>query len=181
MRRPIAAALLVGCVAVLPSCGWKGLNSFTLPGTAGGGPGSYTIQAQMPDVVTIQENTRVRVNDVNIGNVTKIELQDWHALVTMSINGDVHLPANSTANLYPTTEQTLASVSILLNGGGLGQLQEINQALAKAFAGRETDMRSLLEQLDKFIQGTNAQTDDIIAAAENLNSLVVQVADKDPV
>jgi phospholipid/cholesterol/gamma-HCH transport system substrate-binding protein len=219
MRRPIAAALLVGCLAVLPSCGWKGLNSFTLPGTAGGGPGSYTIQAQMPDVVTIQENTRVRVNDVNIGNVTKIELQDWHALVTMSINGDVHLPANSTAklgqtsllgsmhielappkgeppvgelkkgsviplaraSLYPTTEQTLASVSILLNGGGLGQLQEINQALAKAFAGRETDMRSLLEQLDKFIQGTNAQTDDIIAAAENLNSLVGQVADKDPV
>src|SRR6202035_3809544 len=50
----------------------------------------------------------------------------------------------SRASLYPTTEQTLASVSILLNGGGIGQLQEINQALAKAFAGRENDMRSLL-------------------------------------
>ncbi|CAG7209993.1 hypothetical protein PICSAR246_04534 [Mycobacterium avium subsp. paratuberculosis] len=41
------------------------MNSLRLPGTAGGGPGSYTIQAQMPDVVTIQENTRVRVDDVN--------------------------------------------------------------------------------------------------------------------
>jgi len=57
-------------------------------------------------------------------------------------------------------------VSILLNGGGIGQLQEINQALAKAFAGRESDMRSLLDQLDVFIRGTNAQTDDIIAARE---------------
>ena len=171
---------------MLPACGWHGLNTFTLPGTAGGGPGAYTIQAQMPDVVTIQENTRVRVDDVNIGNVTKIEIQDWHALVTMRINGDVRLPANSTAKLgqtsllgsmhielapskdeppvgelkngsviplshasmYPTTEQTLASVSILLNGGGIGQLQEINQAIAKAFAGRENDMRSLLDQLD---------------------------------
>src|SRR6202012_5803268 len=103
MRRPIAAALLVGCVAVLPSCGWKGLNSFTLPGTSRNGPGSYTIQAEMPDVVTIQENTRVRVDDVNVGNVTKIELQDWHALVTMRINGDVHLPANSTAKLGQTS------------------------------------------------------------------------------
>src|SRR5271166_3647496 len=74
MRRAIAAVLCVACIAALPSCGWRGLNSFTLPGTAGGGPGSYTIQAQMPDVVTIQENTRVRVDDVNIGNVTKIEL-----------------------------------------------------------------------------------------------------------
>ena len=219
MRRAIAAALSLACLAALPACGWHGLNTFTLPGTAGGGPGAYTIQAQMPDVVTIQENTRVRVDDVNIGNVTKIEIQDWHALVTMRINGDVHLPANSTAKLgqtsllgsmhieltppkdeppvgelkngsviplshasmYPTTEQTLASVSILLNGGGIGQLQEINQAIAKAFAGRESDMRSLLDQLDVFIRGTNAQTDDIIAASENLNSLAGQVAAKNQV
>ncbi|MDT5348939.1 MAG: phospholipid/cholesterol/gamma-HCH transport system substrate-binding protein [Mycobacterium sp.] len=219
MRRAAAAALFVACIAALPACEWRGLNSFRLPGTAGGGPGAYTIQAQMPDVVTIQENTRVRVNDVNIGNVTKIEVQDWHALVTMRINGDIRLPANSTAKLgqtsllgsmhielappkgeppvgelkngsviplsrasmYPTTEQTLAAVSILLNGGGLGQLQEINQAIAKAFAGRENDMRSLLRQLDEFIAGTNAQTDDIIAASENLNSLAGQVAAKDPV
>ena len=211
MSRSLAVALT--------GCGWRGLNSFQLPGTAGGGPGSYTIQAQLPDVVTIQENTRVRVDDVNVGNVTKIELQDWHALVTMRINGDVHLPANSTAKLgqtsllgsmhielaapkdeppvgqlkngsviplarasmYPTTEQTLASVSILLNGGGIGQLQEINQALAKAFTGRENDMRSLLNQLDEFVAGTNAQTDDIIAAAENLNSLAGQFAAKDHV
>lgn len=222
MRRAtrwIGAALSAACVAVLPGCDWHGLNSLKLPGTAGGGPGSYTIQAQLPDVVNIQENTRVRVDDINVGNVTKIEVQDWHALVTMRIDGDVHLPANSTAkigqtsllgsmhielapptdeqpvgqltngsviplshaNMYPTTEQTLASVSVLLNGGGLGQLQEITQAVAKAFAGRENDMRSLLHQLDEFIAGTNEQTDDIIAAAENLNSLVGQFAAKDPV
>ncbi|OBK13505.1 mammalian cell entry protein [Mycobacterium sp. 1245499.0] len=219
MRRAGAAVLGLICVVTLSACGWRGLNSFRLPGTAGGGPGSYTIQAQMPDVVTIQENTRVRVDDVNVGNVTKIELQDWHALVTMRINGDVHLPANSTAklgqtsllgsmhielappkgeapvgqlkagsviplsraSLYPTTEQTLASVSILLNGGGIGQLQEITQAVARAFAGRENDMRSLLNQIDEFIARTNDQTDDIISAAENLNSLVGQVAANDTV
>jgi phospholipid/cholesterol/gamma-HCH transport system substrate-binding protein len=219
MRRAMAAVLGLVCVAVLSACGWRGLNSFTLPGTSGGGPGSYTIQAQMPDVVTIQQNTRVRVDDVTVGNVTNIELQDWHALVTMRINGDVHLPANATAklgqtsllgsmhieltppkdeppvgqlkngsviplsraSLYPSTEQTLASVSILLNGGGIGQLQEINQAVAKAFAGREDDMRSLLNQLDVFIAKTNDQTDDIIAAAENLNALVGQVAAQDAV
>ena len=105
---------------------WQGLNSFTLPGTAGGGPGAYTIQAQMPDVVTIQENTRVRVDDVNVGNVTKIELQDWHALVTMRINGDVHLPANSTAKLGQTS--LLGSMHIELappkDEPPLGQLEE---------------------------------------------------------
>lgn len=85
----------------------------------------------------------------------------------------------SRAATYPSTEQTLASVSMLLNGGGLGQLQEINQAFAKALAGRENDMRSLLTQLDTFISQLNAQTDDIITATEKLNALVGQVAAKD--
>ena len=219
MRRiaAVAAVLMVACLSVTTGCDWRGLNSLSLPGTEGTDDGSYTIQAQLPDVVVIQQNTRVRVADVNVGNVSKIEVQDWHALVTMRINGDVHLPANSTAKVgqtsllgsmhielapptdeppegelkdgsviplcrastYPTTEQTLASVSILLNGGGLGHLQEINQAFAKALAGRENDMRSLLTQLDTFIAQLNVQTDDIIAATESLNSLAGQVAAKD--
>jgi phospholipid/cholesterol/gamma-HCH transport system substrate-binding protein len=217
VRRMVVAALAVACLSTIPGCEWRGLNSLSLPGTQGDAAGSYTIQAQLPDVVVIQQNTRVRVADVNVGNVTKIEVQDWHALVTMRIDGNVHLPANATAKVgqtsllgsmhielappadepphgelkdgsviplssagtYPTTEQTLASVSILLNGGGLGQLQEINQTFAKALAGRENDMRSLLTQLDTFISQLNVQTDDIISATESLNSLAGQVAAND--
>ena len=219
VRRTLSAALAISCLCLLTSCGgWRGLNSLPLPGTQGKGDGAYTIQAQLPDVVVIQPNTRVRVADVNIGNVTKIEVQDWHALVTMRINGDVHLPANSTAKVgqtsllgsmhielapptdeapkgqlkngsviplsraatYPTTEQTLASVAILLNGGGLGHLQEITRTFATALTGREKEMRSLLTQLDIFVTETKKQTDDIITAIDSLNSLVGQVADKDP-
>src|SRR5882762_4812701 len=87
----LAAALIAACVSAIPGCEWRGLNSLSLPGTEGSGDGSYTIQAQLPDVVVIQQNTRVRVADVNVGNVTKIEVQDWHALVTMRINRDMHL------------------------------------------------------------------------------------------
>lgn len=216
IRRCIAVLAAAALLLTIPGCGWRGLNSLSLPGTQGRGEDSYIIQAQLPDVATIQQNARVRVADVNVGNVTGIEVQDWHALVTMRINGDVQLPSNavarvgqtsllgsmhielappsdepprgelangsliplSSANNYPTTEQTLASVSVLLNGGGLGQLQEINQVFAKALAGRENDMRSLLVQLDTFIAGLNSQTNDIITATENLNALAGQVAAK---
>jgi len=209
--------LAVTYLSAIPGCEWRGINSLSLPGTAGQGDGAYTVQAQLPDVVTVQQNARVRVADITVGNVTKIEVQDWHALVTMRLNGDVHLPANSTAKAgqtsllgsmhielapptdeppegelkqgsliplsragtYPSAEQTLASVSMLLNGGGLGQLQEINQAFAKALVGREGEMRSLLTQLDIFITQLNAQTDDIITATEKLNALAGQVAAKD--
>jgi phospholipid/cholesterol/gamma-HCH transport system substrate-binding protein len=140
-------------------------------------------------VNNIQRNSRVRVGDVTVGSVTKIERQGWHALLTMSIDGGVQLPANATAKIgqtsllgslhvelappsnaapegrlhdgsliplssggaYPSTEQTLAAVSSLLNGGGIGQIQDITQALSSAFAGREDDLRSLIQQLDVFV------------------------------
>lgn len=219
MRRSLVALLSALMLASVSACQWRGLNSLALPGTEGRPDDSYTVQAQLPDVVTIQQNTRVRVADVNVGNVTKIEVQGWHALVTMRINRDVRLPANSTAKVgqtsllgsmhielappageapqgvlkdgslipldhaaaYPTTEQTLASVSVLLNGGGLAQLQEINQAFATALAGREPQMRDLLNQLDTFIAQLNVQSDDIITATDHLNSLVGQVAAKDDI
>ncbi|HTZ16462.1 MAG TPA: MCE family protein [Mycobacterium sp.] len=209
-----AAAALIAAVAATGGCGaWHGLNSLPLPGTAGRGPDSFEITAQLPDVTNIQQNSRVRVGDVTVGNVTRIERQGWHALVTMRLDGDVDLPANATATVgqtsllgslhielappsgmapqgrlhsgssiplsatgaYPTTEQTLSAVSMLLNGGGLSQVQDITAALSMALAsGRDTDLRNLLKQLSQFIDHLNAQTDDIIHASDSLNRVVGQ-------
>jgi phospholipid/cholesterol/gamma-HCH transport system substrate-binding protein len=213
-------SILLAVVAIgLSGCGWRGLNSLPMPGTEGRGPGAYTVQAQMPNVTNIQQNSRVRVGDVTVGNVTKIERQGWHALVTMTLNGDVQLPANVTAKVgqtsllgtlhielapptdqppqgslhegsliplsqagsFPTTEQTLAAMSLVLNGGGIGQVQDITKALSTAFAGREQDVRSLIQQLDEFMGHLNAQKDDILAATDSLNNLVGQFADQKPV
>ncbi len=217
--RPGLVVVVAALAFIASGCGWRGVNSLPLPGTEGKGPGSYTVQAQLPDVTNIQRNSRVRVGDVNVGSVTKIEPQGWHALVTMQLDRDVELPANATAKIgqtsllgslhielappigtapegrlhegslipleragaYPTTEQTLATVSMLLNGGGIGQIQDITTAFATAFADREQDLRSLITQLDMFIANTNAQTNDIIAATESLNGLVGTFAANKPV
>ncbi|MDT5137198.1 MAG: phospholipid/cholesterol/gamma-HCH transport system substrate-binding protein [Mycobacterium sp.] len=219
-RRRMAASLMLIVALTISGCAdWRGLNSLPLPGTQGRGPGAFVIQAQMPDVNNLQQNSRVRVADVTVGNVTKIQRQDWHALVTMRLNGDVDLPANAIAklgqtsllgsqhielapptdappqgklrdgsviplahsDLYPTTEQTLAALSTVLNGGGIGQLQDITEAFSTAFRGREKDVRSLIVQLDRFTAYLNDQTGDIIAAAESLNRLVGQLAEQQPV
>ncbi|OSC38968.1 mammalian cell entry protein [Mycobacterium decipiens] len=219
MRSGVVSLVMIAAVAAPSGCGWRGLNSLPLPGTRGSGPGSYAIQAQMPDVNNIQPNSRVRVADVTVGHVTKIERQGWHALVTMRLDGDTNLPANATAKIgttsllgsyhielglpkgeapqgklrdssliplsrggaYPSTEQTLAALSLVLNGGGLGQVQDITEALGTAFAGRERDLRSLIGQLDRFTAYLNEQSDDIIAAADSLNRLVGKFAEQQPV
>ena len=102
-RRVAASLVTLVVVAGISGCGWRGLNSLPLPGTQGNGPGSFVIQAQMPDVNNIQPNSRVRVADVTVGHVTKIERQGWHALLTMQLNGDVDLPANATAKIGTTS------------------------------------------------------------------------------
>lgn len=215
-RRSVVICLAMVLIAV-SGCGWRGLNSLPLPGAEGKGPAAFTIQVQLPDINNIQQNSRVRVGDVNVGTVTKIERQGWHALLTIRLNGDVKLPANSTATLgqtsllgslhielapptdvppqgrlregtiipmssgaeYPSTEQTLAAVALLLNGGGLAQMQDITRALATAYGGREDEIRSLLAQLDIGVGHINDQADDIIAAADSLNELVAQFAAQD--
>jgi phospholipid/cholesterol/gamma-HCH transport system substrate-binding protein len=219
LRGVVAVVLALVVAAGLSGCGWHGLNSLPMPGTAGGGPGSFTIQAQLPNVTNLQPNSRVRVNDVTVGNVTKVEMQGWHALLTITLDHDVDLPANATVKLgqtslfgslhvelapptdappqgklhdgsliplaaastYPSTEQTLAAISLVLNGGGVGQVQDITEALSTAFAGRADDLRSLIVQLDKYVGYLNDQKDDIIAAADSLNNLVGQIAAQKPV
>ena len=151
-RRAAASLMMILVTAWTSGCGWRGLNSLPLPGTEGNGPGSFVIQAQMPDVNNIQPNSRVRVADVTVGHVTKIERQGWHALLTMQ-----------------------------LNGGGLGQVQDITEAFSTAFRGREQDLRSLIGQLDKFTAYLNDQSGDIIAATDSLNHLVGKLAAQQPV
>jgi phospholipid/cholesterol/gamma-HCH transport system substrate-binding protein len=103
LQYSIFAALAVVLAVGLSGCEWRGLNSLPMPGTHGGGPGSFEVKAQLPDVAYIEPNSRVRVGDVNVGTVSKIERQGWHALVTMKLNGDVDLPANATATLGQTS------------------------------------------------------------------------------
>ena len=217
--RVAAAAVAVMIVATMSGCGWKGLNSLPLPGTEGNGPGAFEIRAQMPDVSNIQPNSRVRVGDVTVGHVSKIELEGTHALVTMVLNGNVALPANATAKVglttvfgslhielaaptdqppqgklhggdliplsrtaaSPTPEQTLAALSLVLNGGGVGQAGDIIQSLSTAFRGREQDVRSLLEQSNTFAANLDEQSGDIISATESFNNLVGKFAAQQPV
>jgi phospholipid/cholesterol/gamma-HCH transport system substrate-binding protein len=219
LGRAGAGVAIAVALAGSSGCGWHGLNSLPLPGTAGGGPGAFTIQAELPNVTNLQPNSRVRLGDVTVGNVTKVDMQGWHALLTMTLDGDVDLPANATVKLgqtslfgslhielapptnappegrlhdgsliplsaagtYPSTEQTLAAISLVLNGGGVGQVQDITEALSTAFAGRADDLRSLIGQLDTYVGYLNDQKGDIIAAADSLNNLVGQIAAQKPV
>ena len=210
-RRVCTAAIAVCVTLTLAGCQWDGLESLPLPGTEGRGEDAYRVQIQMPNVTTLSQNSPVMVDDVTVGTVDSITVQNWHALVTASLNGDVELPENVTAKIgqtsllgsqhlalvapvhaegrlsggdvipleragaYPTTEQTLSSLSVVLNGGGLAQIQDITTELNSAIGGREDSIRDLLPRLDELVTGLDAQRQDIIDAMSGMDRLAVNV------
>lgn len=73
-------------------------------------------------------------------------------------------------------EPVLGALSLLLNGGGVGQLAPVIKELSTAFDGREGTTRSLLEQADLLIAGLEQQKSDITRALDGLDTLSTNVA-----
>jgi phospholipid/cholesterol/gamma-HCH transport system substrate-binding protein len=208
------AALGMG-VLLLAGCGFRGAYSFNLPGGADVGDHPFTVQVEFLDVLDLVQQSGVRVADVPVGRVDKIELGDnWTALVTLTVDGDVDLPANAVAKIQQSSllgekfvelaapgnetaegrledgaliplertnrnvevEELLGALSLVLNGGGLAQLQTINRELGEALQGRESAIRSTLTELDTFIGGLDAQKSEINRALDSANALAAGLA-----
>ena len=205
------AALGAGAL-VLSGCQYGGLNSLNMPGTAGHGPGSYSITVQLPDVTTLPQNSPVMVDDVTVGSVSGLQAVQqpdgsFYAAVKLSLDAHVALPANATAKVaqtsllgsqhielsephdeppvgrlapgdqiplsrtgrYPSTEEVLSSLGVVVNQGNLGALQDITDEAYGAVAGRAGSFAELIPRLAELTASLDQQTNDIIAAADGLN------------
>lgn len=75
------------------------------------------------------------------------------------------------SSTYPSTEQTLSSLSVVVNGGGLGQMGDIVREFNAAVNGRENQLRDLLLRLNDFVGMLDTQRGDINASIDSLNRL----------
>ena len=89
--------LLAGC----STGGFSGMYQLPLPGGADLGEHPYRVVAHFGDVLDLVPQAGVKVHDVAVGRVDRIKLakDNKTAVVTMLVNGDVHLPANAAAEL----------------------------------------------------------------------------------
>ena len=210
VRRAVAAlgVALLAALA-LTGCGFRGLYSVTLPGGADLGDDPIRVTVQFVNVLDLVTQSAVKVNDVAVGRVESVELADWHATVTILVNGDVDLPANARAEISQTSllgekyvsleqptdgapsgrladgadipltrtgantqvEEVLGALSLLLNGGGLNQIQTITKELDTAFGGNTEQIRDLFDRLDSITAELNDQRDVITGAIDKLNTL----------
>jgi phospholipid/cholesterol/gamma-HCH transport system substrate-binding protein len=206
--------IVLALVLTITGCAFQGLNSLPLPGAVGRGLDAVIYHVEIPNIGTLESNSPVMIDDVVIGSVGKMTVNNWHADVEVSVRPDVVVPANSVvtvgqtsllgsmhmaldpplgeapsgrlppgatipltkASAYPSTEQTLSSLSAVVNSGGLGQLGDIVHNFNIGLAGHEGEARDLLGRLDRFIAVFDRQRDNVVASVHALNSLAGTVA-----
>lgn len=222
-RMLLRGGVLAAGSALLAGCQFNGLNSLSMPGTAGHGGGGYSITVDLPDVATLPQNSPVMVDDVTVGSVSGVQAQQrsdgsFYAAVKLSLDKNVVLPANSTATVaqtsllgsmhidlarpkdkpavgrltdgskisesntgrYPTTEEVLSALGVVVNKGNVGALEEITDETYQAVAGRQNQFVDLLPHLAELTAGLNRQVNDIIDAVDGLNRFSASLArDKD--
>jgi phospholipid/cholesterol/gamma-HCH transport system substrate-binding protein len=89
-------------------------------------------------------------------------------------NGAVIPVARTTRT--PEVEEVLGALSLLLNGGGVGQLKIITTELNKATHGNETAIRDLVRQLNTFVGGLDQQKSQIVHALDAVDRLSGRLA-----
>jgi phospholipid/cholesterol/gamma-HCH transport system substrate-binding protein len=77
----------------------------------------------------------------------------------------------SRSSTYPSTEQTLSSLSLVVNGGGLGQIGDIIHNFSAALAGRGGAVRDLINRFDTFVGTLDQQRDNIVESIRALDQL----------
>ena len=201
---------------MLSGCGqWRGIANVPLPGGPGTQSGHSTIYIQMPETLALNANSRVRVADVFVGRVRKIELKNWVPLLTVDLEPGVQLPSNALARIgqtsllgsqhveldepedpspeplrngdtiplerssaFPTIERTLASISGILTGGGIPNIEVIQNEVNAILTGRSGEIREFLNRLDTFTFELNQQRQDITRAIDSTDRLLAIVAER---
>ena len=214
IRSIAAAAAAVGVLVAATGCSTT-MRDLPIPGTGVSGD-TIEIKMKFDEALNLAQGAPVKVNGVDSGKVTSIEIDDYTAVVTMDVRTDAELHEGATARLRyttplgelfvdvtnpakgdeltdgttleldetetaPTVEDALAQASLLINGGGLDQLQTITEELNTALGGNEDDVRLLLNQAATFLTQANATTSSIDAVLTSLNSLSGTLNDRQDV
>ena len=102
------------CLALtLSGCAFQGINSLPLPGAVGRGPDAVTYNVEVANVATLESNSPVLIDDVVVGSVKGMTVENWHANVEISVKPDVTVPANAVATVGQTS--LLGSMHLALN------------------------------------------------------------------
>ncbi|MBD0020823.1 MCE family protein [Gordonia pseudamarae] len=127
----------------------------------------------------IPANVRVKLSQTSIFGSQFIELINPNT--TAGATGDTRHDGSilydgavlslEQSSQYPSVEEVLSAVSLVLNGAGLQQLRTVTGELNSVLGGREGDLRSLIPKLRTLVADLSDQRGDIRRAIDSIAAL----------
>ena len=140
------------------------------------GPGYALLTVGLNADVVLPANATARIGQTSLLGAMHVELSapaDEPPTGRLADGDRITLDRTSA---YPTTEETLSSLAMVLGGSGLAQVQEIMSELDSALGGREDTVRRLLARLDTMLATLDDQKSDITRTIDGLDALAADVA-----
>jgi phospholipid/cholesterol/gamma-HCH transport system substrate-binding protein len=130
--------------------------------------------------VTLPANATAKIGQTSLLGSQHLELAAPKNRSPRALrNGDTIPLQNSSA--YPTTERVLASIATILLGGGIPNLQVIQDEVYNILNGRGDQIREFLHRLDTFTAEINRQRDDLARVIDSSDRLVTIVANRNTI
>jgi phospholipid/cholesterol/gamma-HCH transport system substrate-binding protein len=191
-RLRLLLGLLLGSV-VLSGCNFD-VYSLPLPGGTDVGDNPIHVTVQFQDVLDLVPKSTVKVNDVSVGQVTKITLDGYTADVQLELRNDTKLPDNAIAEIRQTSllgekfvslsaPDTGASSQLLGDGdviplertGRNPEVEEVLGALSLILnGGGVAQLKTISQELNKAVTG---REDDVRSVLSQLDSFSSQLDD----
>ncbi|GHH22582.1 MCE family protein [Streptomyces lanatus] len=139
---------------LLSGCEFNGWYDVQLPGGAASDGNAYHVTVEFRDVLDLVPQSAVKVNDVTVGAVEKVELDGWHARVRLRVADSVKLPANATAELRQTSMlgEKYVALSKPTATAPVGRLGE-GDVIPLSRSGRNPEIEEVLSALSALLNG----------------------------
>ncbi|MCV7071648.1 MCE family protein [Mycolicibacterium rufum] len=162
-------------VATLPQNSPVMVNDVTVGSVSGidavqRADGSFyaAVKLSLDKDVTLPANAVAKVAQTSLLGSQHIELAAPEGKAVGRLAQGNQIPLDRTGR-YPTTEEVLSSLGVVVNKGNLGALQDITEEFYNAVVDRQGTFTDLIPRLAELTSSLDRQTNDIIAAAEGLD------------
>ncbi|MFF8229766.1 MCE family protein [Streptomyces caelestis] len=153
-RKAGAVAWAAVGTLLLSGCEFNGWYDVPLPGGAAADGHAYHVTVEFRDVLDLVPQSAVKVNNVTVGAVEKVELEGWHARVRLRVADSVKLPANAVAGLRQTSMlgEKYVALSRPLEGTPAGRLRD-GDVIPLSRSGRNPEIEEVLSALSALLNG----------------------------
>lgn len=135
------------------------------------------VTMRIPASAKLPDDARAELKQTSLLGEKYVALVRPEAGGTGSL-GDGDLIPLSRTGRNPEVEEVLAAMSMLLNGGGVGQLKIIETELNNALRGNDAEVASLIDNLNTFVGGLDEQKAEIVRAIDGIDRLSARLAER---